>query len=813
MATVAAPVTPLRDRPVSSRRSAATAASSSTHPATPFSLDLGSENDSPASMFATPTLATPPPWSPATSTKTPTAPPARRTLFGGHSSSTHVHGEDDDHISIHDVDSPTLMLAGPGAPWRTAAATAWDQRARSRRTAAAPSARPRRGQSTPPPADRSSTSSSKASTPTQARPPRFRLPVHHAPVRPASFHATTAAVVHPDAVARVPAARKTRAGGMHPPPLKRAQTQPVPAAAPAFSTPIVPAAPGPLFRPRIRSADPVVALPLPTAPPLSTRESDFVETVLRARGRPRARKSTGEAVEDVAIHFADSLVVTPPRVRTAPPVLPRRAVHDAPPVTEAAIRDAQDAVRLATTMRVGSVDGNDLVANAVGIDVTRPLSSAVNEIYKENVSLRCAPRPPPAGPIRQVSRPCVTQYVSNFANDFYTSVIDFSPRHWLAYASYRSLTVTHLAAAHDPYDDLKPQYKIPFAASPAQPMGARDARATAVRWSPDARHLALGTSTGHVVILDATTLQAVRVLDQGADRWQPPDELGNVGDLFRIGVLAWTGDAALATGARHGRVALHDLRDRSANPVVARDDAHDGTVCGLQPAPPGGVGDVPFLATGGNDNVVKIWDVRSGMRVARTTYTHAAAVKALAWCPANSALLLTGAGAADRNVRVFDTSVPGNAPLVRFQTDAQIVHAAWTAASANRAEILTVHGHDPRISFWDVHGREVPGMIRCPRLPEDVDEVGRVFDAVTSRDGGVCAVATTDERLLVWDVSVPPLPVGAEEVDDAPVRVWSAQRGLGAQVPNDARPPVYSALAAALATSRRSAMHPAVTER
>ncbi|KAJ3372718.1 hypothetical protein GGF31_001743 [Allomyces arbusculus] len=812
MATVAAPVTPLRDRPASSRRSAATAVSSTTHPATPFSFDLGSENDSPASMFATPMLATPPPWSPATSTKTPTAPPARRTLFGA-SASTSTPADNDDHISIHEVDSPTLMLAGRGAPWRTAAATAWDQRARSRRTGATSTARPRRGQSTPPPADRSSTASSKASTPTQARPPRFRLPVHHAPVRPASFHATTS--IHPDAttIARLPAARKTRAGGIHPPPLKRAQTQPVPAAAPAFSTPIV-SVPEPAIRPRIRSADPAVALPLPTAPPLSTRETDFVDTVLRARGRPRARKSTAEVVEDVAVHFADSLVVTPPRVRTAPPVLPRRAVHDAPLVMEAAIRDAQDAVRLATTMRAGPVvEHDDLVANAVGIDVRRPLSSAVNENYKENVYLRCPPRPPPAGPIRQVSRPCVTQYVSNFANDFYTSVLDFSPRHWLAYASYRSLTVTHLHAEHDPYDDLKAQYKIPFAASPAQPMGARDARATAVRWSPDGRHLALGTSTGHVVILDAATVQPVRVLDQGEGRRRQPDETGNVGDLFRVGAVAWTADAGIATAARHGRVAVYDLRDRSANPVVARDDAHDGTVCGLQPAPFGGVGDVPLLATGGNDNAVRIWDVRSGMRTARTTYWHAAAVKALAWCPANSALLLTGAGAADRSVRVFDTATSGDAPLVRFQTDSQIVHAAWTAASANRAEILTVHGHDPRISFWDVHGREVPGMIRCPRLPEDVDEVGRVFDAVTSRNGGVCAVATTDERLLVWDVSVPPPPAGAEEADDEPVRVWGAQRGLGAQVPNEARPPVYSALAAALATSRRSAMHPAVTER
>ncbi|KNE62132.1 hypothetical protein AMAG_07377 [Allomyces macrogynus ATCC 38327] len=371
MATVAAPVTPLRDRPASSRRSAATAASSSTHPVTPFSLGLDAENDSPVTMFATPTLATPPPWSPATSTKTPTAPPVRRTLFGANSSSTPVHDDDDDHISIHDVESPTLMLAGPGAPWRTAAAaTARDQRARSRRTVAAPSARTRRGQSTPPPADRSSTASSKASTPTQARPPRFRLPVHQAPVRPASFHATASSIL-PDAaaVARLPAARKTRAGGMHHlPPLKRAQTQPVPAAAPAFSTPIV-TVPDPVIRPRNRSADPAVALPLPTAPPLSTRETNFVDNLIRAQGRPRSRKLSAEVVGDVAVHFADNLVVTPPRVRTAPPVLPRRAGHDAPPVTEAAIRGAQDAVRLATTTtaRVGSVD--DLVANAVGIDV------------------------------------------------------------------------------------------------------------------------------------------------------------------------------------------------------------------------------------------------------------------------------------------------------------------------------------------------------------------------------------------------------------------------------------------------------------
>lgn len=63
---------------------------------------------------------------------------------------------------------------------------------------------------------------------------------------------------------------------------------------------------------------------------------------------------------------------------------------------------------------------------------------------------------------------------------------------------------------------------------------------------------------------------------------------------------------------------------------------------------------LPQLASGGNDNLLMVWDAASDRPAHRIT-AHQAAVKALAWCPFQANLLATGGGTADRTIKFHNT--------------------------------------------------------------------------------------------------------------------------------------------------------------
>ena len=60
------------------------------------------------------------------------------------------------------------------------------------------------------------------------------------------------------------------------------------------------------------------------------------------------------------------------------------------------------------------------------------------------------------------------------------------------------------------------------------------------------------------------------------------------------------------------------------------------------------------LASGGNDNLLHIWEPRQG-RPRLCIERHAAAVKALAWCPFQHNVLASGGGTADRKICLWNT--------------------------------------------------------------------------------------------------------------------------------------------------------------
>ena len=96
-------------------------------------------------------------------------------------------------------------------------------------------------------------------------------------------------------------------------------------------------------------------------------------------------------------------------------------------------------------------------------------------------------------------------------------------------------------------------------------------------------------------------------------------------------------------------------------------------VCGLKWSP-----DRQQLASGGNDNKLFVWNLRSNNPV-QTYSEHMAAVKAIAWSPHQHGLLASGGGTADRRIRFWNT-ITGR-PLQCVDTGSQVCNLAWSKHS------------------------------------------------------------------------------------------------------------------------------------
>lgn len=118
------------------------------------------------------------------------------------------------------------------------------------------------------------------------------------------------------------------------------------------------------------------------------------------------------------------------------------------------------------------------------------------------------------------------------------------------------------------------------------------------------------------------------------------------GHTNRIGALSFNSDV-LSTGSRDKTILHRDLRSRSS--FVGKLSGHKQEICGLKWSPDG-----QQLCSGGNDNKLMIWNMKSSSPVLKFS-DHNAAVKAVAWSPHQHGLLASGGGTADRHIRFRNT--------------------------------------------------------------------------------------------------------------------------------------------------------------
>ncbi|KAI1123245.1 WD40 repeat-like protein [Nemania abortiva] len=244
-----------------------------------------------------------------------------------------------------------------------------------------------------------------------------------------------------------------------------------------------------------------------------------------------------------------------------------------------------------------------------------------------------------------------------------------------------------------------------------------DTYVSSVKWSDDGAYVGVGLGTGEVQIWDVAEGAKIRSM---------------FGHDTRVGVMGWN-KHLLSTGARSGLVFNHDVR--IAEHKVAELVSHTSEVCGLEWRSDGAQ-----LATGGNDNLVSIWDARS-LAVPKFTKTnHKAAVKALAWCPWNMNLLATGGGSYDRHIHFWNTT--SGARVNSIDTGSQVTSLRW---STSYREIVSSSGFpDNSLSIWSY-----PTLVRNVEIPA---HESRVLHSCLSPDGQMLATAAADESLKFWNI-------------------------------------------------------------
>lgn len=244
-----------------------------------------------------------------------------------------------------------------------------------------------------------------------------------------------------------------------------------------------------------------------------------------------------------------------------------------------------------------------------------------------------------------------------------------------------------------------------------------DTYVSSVKWSGDGAYVGVGLGTGEVQIWDVEEGTKLRSM---------------YGHDSRVGVMGWS-KHTLSTGARSGLVYNHDVR--IAQHKVAELVSHTSEVCGLEWRSDGAQ-----LATGGNDNLVNIWDARSLSAPKFTKTNHRAAVKALSWCPWQLNLLATGGGSYDRHIHFWNTTT--GARTNSIDTGSQVTSLRW---SNHYREIVSSSGFpDNSLSIWSY-----PTLVRNIEIPAHET---RVLHSSLSPDGQLLATAAADESLKFWKV-------------------------------------------------------------
>ncbi|KAK2951934.1 putative APC/C activator protein CDH1 [Blattamonas nauphoetae] len=357
-------------------------------------------------------------------------------------------------------------------------------------------------------------------------------------------------------------------------------------------------------------------------------------------------------------------------------------------------------------------------------------------------------------------------------DDYYSSILDWGQHDQIAFALSQSLYV----AVNRPFPHLPPQTprggSLPRNEDPhvifrynsevtvrhpaMQNMTTyanNVVTLTSVSFSPNGSNIVVGASDGSLTVVDSNDGSILNTLIPHPGKitcssWAGPVSAGSI-------TADNIDNHLVATASTDGSILIHNAATVPAT-LVGSLLQHVDVVCGLS-----WNCERTLLASGGNENIVFIWDMRGFMDgdQERTDYApiiriehHHSAVRALSFSPIDPLLIATGGGATDRRICLWrlnpnseqmtpthpNQNQTNSAVLLdEVDTATQVCTLLW---SQSGSEIVSSHGFN-RFSLlcWQVEMNTDPNIADGVRDDDDVDDPAvdnpfSLFDAPVTLD-------------------------------------------------------------------------------
>ncbi|KAH6583949.1 hypothetical protein BASA60_001140 [Batrachochytrium salamandrivorans] len=244
-------------------------------------------------------------------------------------------------------------------------------------------------------------------------------------------------------------------------------------------------------------------------------------------------------------------------------------------------------------------------------------------------------------------------------------------------------------------------------------------------FSPRGHQSAVGTASGELLLFDVRRIPASS---------QQADPLQSYKHTSGVNALRWIDHSSYIIGDSLGDLYVRDIRCPGGLPVLQAQGFHLDRVVGIAVH-----WNEQSIATGGNGQLVNLWDIRKLNRPTSVLKHHQSAVRALQWCPWEHSILATGGGLHDGKLCIVNTD--DGTCISTIETGAQVCQMVW---SRQYRELISLHDLEKdQMVLW-----KYPSMEQIGMLPGHTG--ARPLYVALSPDGQTVATMAGDETIKFW---------------------------------------------------------------